>query len=136
MPFRFDVYEKYYVNVTQEGARVSGQQSCSYSVVSTTTGYNTGVHTWRIKCLQNGHQYCNIGVVSKISKLTAVGRDYYSLTDTRGSKCCGYMYIWHDYDRKLQAFEKGVLRQSSEGTLEKIAPNDIIEVTVNCDKWT
>jgi len=135
-PFRFDVYERYYIHVTQEGARVSGQQSCSYSVVSTATGYNKGVHRWRIMCIENGHHYCNIGVVSKINKLHGVGRTYYDLTDSKGAKCCGFMYIWHDYDGALQGYEKGSLRMNEAVTGAKIKAKDVIEVVLDCNKWT
>eukprot|EP01084_Bolivina_argentea_P292413 502689_1 len=123
-PFIFDVYEPDYFAISNNGKSAKGKYGCSYSIVSTKTSYNTGIHRWKIKFGQKVHAHSNPGVITNVTGLSQIGRGYGS----HGSKLCGHVYMWHDYDKALQGYQNGIKVIESMKGLTNIQPNEIITV--------
>ena len=114
---------------------VTGIKHCSYSVVSTKKGFNTGKHKWSIKFIEIGHRHSNPGVITNITNLASVGRGYHHLKNSQGSRCCGYLYIWHDFDSALHGYHNGILTVNQDNWFDKIEVNDVITMILDCQNW-
>eukprot|EP01083_Nonionella_stella_P041355 112116_1 len=134
--FEFDVFEKKYFTVQKYSygknyvSNVTGKTGCSYSIVSTRTSFNKGIHRWQIKIVTRGHVYMDFGVVTNVKRLNTVGRAHANAAEL---KCCGYCYLWY-YGTTLEGFNDG-------GSLGKksceigIQDGDIITLVLNCVEW-
>eukprot|EP01083_Nonionella_stella_P022756 62917_1 len=132
--FCFDIYEPNFIKVTMNGTIAIGAKNCSYSIISTKTGFSKGVHEWKIKFLKILHHHSNPGIITNVNDLCSVKRGYNQLKNSAGSKCCGTLYMWHDWDKQLQGYHDGVL--TLHQGCSNINVNDIITVVLDCDNWT
>eukprot|EP01083_Nonionella_stella_P165956 553512_1 len=134
--FRFDIYEKDRFSVTQDGTIATGcGQGCCYSVITTSVVFNQGVHRWKIKFMDTQHRHTNPGIITDVHNLSGIQRSWVSLKNAQGSKACGLLYMWHDYDGKLQGWNNGMLIKD-EGNISPIAVDDVVTVVLDCDHWT
>ena len=127
----FDVYETDYFEISNNGKTVQGKSRCAYSVVTTNTGFNKGIHVWGIKIIQSGHRYMNLGVITDITKLSSIQRA--SITQCGP---CGYVYLWDNENTAIRGYHEGTQYIQDKTGITKLKANDIVIVTLNCDNWT
>eukprot|EP01083_Nonionella_stella_P104646 300249_1 len=135
--FVFDVCKATDFNISENGTVATAKPNgCTYSLISTTTALNHGIHKWKIKIVQEKHNPSvwnpSVGVVTDVAKAMQAGTG----STNGGFKCFRYAYLWdNEQYNKLCCFQNGT-RQTPQGNSHKIVQGDVITMTLNCNKWT
>eukprot|EP01083_Nonionella_stella_P208330 756096_1 len=132
----FDIYDNQRIKVTNNGTLFTCIKGCYYTPIASTNSFNTGVHQWRIKYVQNvNDKGCNgcfhPGIFSDIDQVFQMnGSVYY----TDQMKFTRYAYVLSG----SQIVCYGSQKTEGSGSCNQwnVSQGEIIDIILDCNNWT
>ena len=119
--FLFNTTDKQYIQIIDDGTRIKSlHTNCKWVCVSSSIGWNKGIHRWQIKSNSSKPGYNAVGVCT----------NYLKATSAKALGKFGGSLYWDGYHGTIYRNDSTVVTSA-----EKWTTGDIIKITLNCNKW-
>ena len=132
---QFDIYNGEVVQMIADDHtewKAITNQGIINRMVSSSKGFNKGVHEWIIHCIIDGGWYQAIGIISD-----KWNNSKYNWFGGSTNGYCYYLYGWDDYQIKISKSPKYIAKCAQKFNQEICwKTGDNIIVLLDCDNWT